>query len=234
MTVLLPRMVASPSSRTSPSTSIRSRTSGKLPVVMMVPDTSGRNSMFCPDGSSTASDSVRSSLVRPSNRSGWLPPIAELISKSMRASGRPNAMSSPSKRAPPRNVVSPTKRGLSSTSGRFPVVTTVPSTSGRLSERASVGFSTASVSFSLAVTDCGRNVIGNGFASTELTSSDDGNSLSPMVTALSMRTSPRRLASPTTEMCSVICGSDPVVTIVPPLSGGNSTVRSDEASGSAK
>mmetsp|Transcript_5434 Transcript_5434/g.10943 ORF Transcript_5434/g.10943 Transcript_5434/m.10943 type:complete len:313 (+) Transcript_5434:1113-2051(+) len=234
MVVLAPMMLVSPSSTRLPSTCSDSTTSGKLPVVMMVPDTSGRKRMFCADGSSTASASVRLSPDLPSKRIGVLPPIGALISREMRAFGCPNAMSLPSNLAPPRKTVSPTKVVPSSTSGKFPVVITVPSTSGRFSTCLPDGSSTPTVILSLFRTDCGLNVRGNGVVIAASTNSEVSSNLSPIVTTLSICMLPRRFVSPTTEICWVSCGIESVVTIEPALLGGNRIVLSLAASGIAQ
>mmetsp|Transcript_14491 Transcript_14491/g.22496 ORF Transcript_14491/g.22496 Transcript_14491/m.22496 type:complete len:243 (-) Transcript_14491:19-747(-) len=129
--IRLPSILVLPSRFSSSTTLMFSTMSGRFPVVTTVPDTSGKKRMLEADGSSTASERVRRSIDLPSKRSGTLPPIADLISMLILDSGIPRFVSFSWNLALPWKIVSPVKVEDSITSGRFPVVTTVPTASGK-------------------------------------------------------------------------------------------------------
>mmetsp|Transcript_43532 Transcript_43532/g.102279 ORF Transcript_43532/g.102279 Transcript_43532/m.102279 type:complete len:391 (+) Transcript_43532:801-1973(+) len=212
-----------PSSCADPSTCSCSTMSGKFPVVITVPVTSGSVMTLCPLGSSIASDSVRRSCAAPSSCNGRPPPITactsnELLFPPPSPSPCPSTTLAPSSAAPPRNSASPAKLALCSTSGRFPVVSTVPLTSGSTSSLSAVGSSIPRESVGLAGEEPEKES-GNADAIAEFRLRLEGLSASPMVTSPSMTTGPRICAAPVTTSCSITVGSEPEVTMVPEASG---------------
>mmetsp|Transcript_30477 Transcript_30477/g.72479 ORF Transcript_30477/g.72479 Transcript_30477/m.72479 type:complete len:367 (-) Transcript_30477:3605-4705(-) len=231
-----PAIVKVASRRRSPTTWRLSSDSGKLPVVITVPETSGSERTLFAVGSSTARESVSRSAVLPSKTSGMLPPIAELISTLMVSSGWPKTTFAPVNLAPPVKRVLPTSVDSSRTWGMLPVVSTVPVTSGSTSVRSADGDSRprdmrCDATLALAPP---RKVSGKPPAMCELRSSEEGYSSSPMRMSAVIETAPRSSARDTTCMSPESAGIAAVVTIVPPGVAGNSTLASSVRSGTVR
>mmetsp|Transcript_46884 Transcript_46884/g.110556 ORF Transcript_46884/g.110556 Transcript_46884/m.110556 type:complete len:282 (-) Transcript_46884:311-1156(-) len=172
---------------------------------------------------------VRASADRPSSFSGVHPPMGALRSMFECDSRDPITTSSCTKIAPPRKSASPTNVVPSSTSGTFPLVSTVPDASGSVSNRSPVASVTPRRRRSRPPCAPPVKARGKALARAPRKRRGAGASASPIVRAPLNVTSPWIAVSPTISTLSITSGSEPDVTTVPDWSGSE---RNESAVGS--